>query len=88
MKHLKHKSETPKTLETLSHRWPWAIWWGTVASKLGFKGTSRATAGDLLVAPGWWWRFARHGRDERGGLLTAVDASRVAWREIGAGATR
>jgi hypothetical protein len=53
MKYLKHKSKTPETLETWCHRWPWPTWWGTmVASKLGFKGTSRAMANDLLLPPG------------------------------------
>ena len=46
---------------------------------------SRAMAGDLLlVAPGWWWRDACHGRDERGEWVAAVDTR--ARREIGAGA--
>jgi hypothetical protein len=34
MKHLKHTSEIPKTLETRHRRQPWLNWWGTlVASK-------------------------------------------------------
>jgi hypothetical protein len=79
IKHLKHKSKTPETLETRRCRQPWPTWWGTtVASELGFKGTSRATGSNLLVVLGWWWwRFARHDRDERGGWVVTVDASRA-----------
>ena len=36
MKHLKHKFETPETLETQHRRQPEPTWWGTpVANKLG-----------------------------------------------------
>jgi hypothetical protein len=72
MKHLKHKSEMPKTLQIWRRRQPWPTWWGaTVASKLGFKGTSRATVSDLLLAlersgeegP---WRPAGCGGERRG----------------------
>jgi nucleoside phosphorylase len=59
-----------------------------VASKLGFNGTPRAMASDLLVALGWWWRFARRGRDQQGGWVATVDAPHnvgcgAAWHELG-----
>ena len=38
-KHLKHRSETPKTLKTQHHRRPQPIWWGTMlVNKLGSGG--------------------------------------------------
>jgi hypothetical protein len=36
-------------------------------------------ASGLLVASGWWWRFARHGRDQQGGWVAAVDMHHATW---------
>jgi hypothetical protein len=59
----------------------------TIDSKLGFKGMSRATIGDdLLVAPGWWWRFTRHGRAQRGGWVMAAWTPRATRDGVGHGA--
>jgi hypothetical protein len=45
----------------------------------------------LLVASGWWWRGARHGRDRRGGRAHANDRGEAwdgsaAWMAMGCGA--
>jgi hypothetical protein len=65
---LKHKSEM---LETRRRRWPWPTLWGTtIANQLRFKGMSRATAGDLLVALCTPWPQRARWMGRGGGRLT------------------
>ena len=77
MKHLKHKSETPETLETRRRRRPWPTWWGTaVASKLWRMRTATATQPQALLCvltptlPGRGARGGAHYQDQEGDMGT------------------